>query len=89
MPKAKWTSPARLDLKEIALYIGRKDRRPSTAAKIVREIKATCDDYATAFAAGSTIGSSRPELGQSYRSFSHQRWAIVFRPIDAGGSLVR
>lgn len=40
MAKAKWTLPAREDLKEIGLYIGRKEHRPSIAANILREIKA-------------------------------------------------
>jgi len=46
MSKAVYTPDARQDLKEIALWIGRKDRRPRVAAKIIREIKSRCDDYA-------------------------------------------
>ena len=82
MAKAKWTSSARSDLKEVALYIGRQERRPFIAAKSVREIKSKCDDYANAFEHGSEIGTSRPELGEKYRSFSFKRWVIIFRPIE-------
>jgi hypothetical protein len=49
MTKAKWTKPAKQDLKEIGLYIARQDRRPSVAAKILKEIDAKCNDYAEAF----------------------------------------
>ena len=80
--KALWTPEAREDLKSIALYIGREDRRPATAAKIAREIKAKCDEYAAAFAEGSVIGTRRPELGENHRVFSHKRWVIIFRATD-------
>ena len=67
MVKALWTPEAREDLKAIALYIGRKDRRVATAGKLAREIKAKCDDYATAFATGNVVGAQRPELGENHR----------------------
>ena len=89
MAKAKWTSPARDDLKEIGRYIGRHEQRPSVAAKILREIAAKCDEYAKVFAAGSVIGSDATELGEGCRVFSHKRWVIVFEPIDGGIEVLR
>jgi plasmid stabilization system protein ParE len=80
MAKAIWTPEAREDLKAIVLYIGRKDRRPATAAKIAREIKAKSDEYASHFAAGNITGTHRPEIGNEYRVFTHKRWVVVFRP---------
>ena len=84
MLRAKWTPPAREDLKKIGRYIGRHEHRPSVAAKILREIKANCDEYSEAFARGSVIGSEAAELGEGCRIFSHRRWVIVFEPIDGG-----
>ena len=89
MAKALWTPEAREDLRAIALYIGRKDRRPATAAKIAREIKAKCDEYATIFATGSVIGTHRPELGENHRVFTHKRWVVVFRATDLGIEVLR
>lgn len=89
MVRAKWTSPAREDLKEIGRYIGRHERRPSIAAKILREITAKCDEYAKVFADGSVIGSDAEELGEGCRIFSHKRWVIVFEPINGGIEILR
>jgi toxin ParE1/3/4 len=89
MARAQYTPEARRDLKEIALWIGRRDRRPKVAAKIVREIKVRCDDFANAFAAGSDIGTPRPELGSGYRVFPHKRWVIIFRELAHGMEVMR
>lgn len=89
MAKALWTPEARDDLKAVALYIGREDRRAATAAKIAREIKAKCDEYATVFATGSVIGTHRPELGENHRVFFHKRWVIIFRASDQGIEVLR
>ncbi len=89
MAKAKWTRPARQDLKAIGHYIGRHERRPSVAAKILRELNAKCDEYAEAFARGSVIGSEASELGEGCRSFTHKRWVIVFEPISDGIEVLR
>ena len=89
MAKAIWTREAREDLKSIVLNIGRRDRRPATAAKIAREIKAKSDKYATHFAAGNVTGTHHPELGEDYRVFSHKRWVVVFRPRGQGIEVMR
>ena len=89
MAKAKWTIPARNDLKAIGHYIGRHERRPSVAAKILREINAKCDEYAEAFARGSIIGSEASELGERCRIFPYKRWIIVFEPIGGGIEVLR
>ena len=89
MAKALWTHEARQDLKAIVLYVGRRDRRPATAAKIAREIKAKTDDYASHFASGNVTGTHRPELGEDYRVFSHKRWVIIFRPHGQGIEVMR
>ncbi len=89
MAKALWTPEAREDLKAIALYIGRKNGRPATAARIAREIKAKCDEYATVSARRSLIGTHRPELGENHRVFSYKRWVIIFHPADLGIEVLR
>jgi toxin ParE1/3/4 len=89
MAKATFTPEARQDLKDIAIWIGRKDRRPKVAARIVRQIKADCDKYASAFARGWELGTARPELAADYRVFSFKRWVIIFRPIADGIDVMR
>ena len=89
MAKASWTSIARHDLKEIGRYIGQHEKRPSVAAKILREIKSKCDDYSDAFARGSVLGSDASELGEACRVFPHKRWVIVFEAADGGILVLR
>jgi len=81
MPFAKWTQLAELDLDEIYLYIARQDNRREVAKKVYAEIRAHCDQYAELFAGGHTIGTERSDLGTGVRSFTHQRWVVLFRPL--------
>jgi toxin ParE1/3/4 len=80
MAVAHWTDHARRDLRSIGPYVGRKEHRPAVAAKVMREIRKKCDHYAC----NPLTGTSRDEFGEGYRLFSHQRWVILFRPIDEG-----
>jgi toxin ParE1/3/4 len=67
------------------MYIGRKERRPSVAARVMREIREKCDHYAR----HPHTGTSRAELGEGCRLGSHSRWVILFRPIDDGIEILR
>jgi plasmid stabilization system protein ParE len=89
MAYATYTPEARQDLKEIALWIGRTDKRPTVAAKVVRELKRSCDDYGRAFASGSRIGTPEPRLGSGYRVCGHKRWIVVFREVRGGIEVMR
>jgi len=89
MAKTKWTRPAREDLKEIGRYIGRTQQRPTIATKILREIKAKCDEYSQAVARGSVLGSDAEELGAACRILSFKRWVIVFEPTECGIEVLR
>jgi plasmid stabilization system protein ParE len=70
-------------------YIARRDRRPSTADKVVTELTQACQSYADAFAAGSSLGTARPDLGEGHRVFTHKRWVVVLRPISGGIEVLR
>jgi plasmid stabilization system protein ParE len=89
MASAIWTEPARDDLKSIGRYLGREQKSPRLAAKILRELKASADEYSTAFAQGSIIGSEAAELGENCRVFSHKRWVVVFEPSSKGIEVLR
>jgi plasmid stabilization system protein ParE len=89
MPKAKWTATARDDLKSIGRYIGHNEKRPSIAAKIIREIATKCDEYAEAFARGSVLGSDASHLEIGCRIFVHKRWVVVFEPNENGIEVLR
>jgi toxin ParE1/3/4 len=85
MSIADWSDVAREDLKEIGRYIGRQQIRPSTAVKIMRELRAHCDDLALA----PHSGTARPDLGDHIRVTSYKRWVIVFRPVAEGIAVLR
>ena len=85
MAVAHWTDQARRDLRSIGLYVGRKEHRPAVAARVMREIRNKCDHYAH----NPLTGTSRQELGDGCRVFSHSRWVILFRPIDEGIEVLR
>ncbi len=89
MAKALYTPQARQDLKSAAIWIARREMRPSVAATVVRQLKAACDQHARNFAKGLMTGEARPDLGTAYRIFSHSRWVIIFRPISAGIEVMR
>lgn len=89
MPIAEWTQLARKDLQSIYRYIAEQDHRPEGAEKVVRGMRVHCDQYATHFSAGHTLGTARPELGEEVRVVSFQRWVIVFRPHGDGIQVLR
>jgi plasmid stabilization system protein ParE len=89
MPTAHWTHAAEADVEAIYEWIARRDGRRSTAKKNVRELRQQCDEYAEAFAAGSVIGTARPDLGDSHRLFAYKRWVIIFRPMAGGIEVLR
>ena len=87
--KARWAPIAEEDVEAIYKWIAHRDGRRQTAKKITAEIRQKCDEYADAFAAGSVIGSARPDLGEGHRVFTHKRWVVVFRPIEDGIEVLR
>jgi len=84
MPNAKLAQQVEEDLRAIFRHIAIIDKRPETARKVVHEIRQHCRKYADAFAAGNVIGTDRSDIGEGYRTFSHQRWVILFRAIEKG-----
>ena len=85
MPSAKLTPGARQDLKEIAKYIGRVNRRPITAEEVIRAIKSKCAYYSE----NPLAAQSAPDLGPNLRLGIHQRWVIIYEPIDTGIRVLR
>ena len=85
MPRAHWTPDAETDLGEIAYAIAVADQRPITADRIIDEIRAKVDLYATQPSAGTL----RKELGPDVRTFLHKRYIIAYRPIDNGIEVLR
>ena len=84
MSQAEWTSQAKADLRDIYLWISRRDHRRNTARKIVRELRHECDEYSAAAAKGLVLGTAQSDLGELCRTFTFKRWVIVFRPVDNG-----
>ncbi len=85
MPHADWSDAAVEELKSIGRYIGEEQHRPTTAAKIMREIGSHCDSLARA----PYSGTARPDLDEGIRITSWKRWVIVFRPADDGVDVLR
>jgi plasmid stabilization system protein ParE len=89
MAHAIWSPAAEADLAGVYEWIVHRDGRRAAARAIVREVKEKCERYGSVFAAGSVIGESRPDLGESCRIFTHKRWVVVFRPARNGIDVVR
>jgi toxin ParE1/3/4 len=85
MPIVTWSDTAQEDLKQIGLYIGQEQRRPSTAVQVMREIVDHCDYLART----PYTGTARPDLGADTRVTSCKRWVIIFRPVQEGVDLLR
>jgi plasmid stabilization system protein ParE len=60
-----------------------------TADKVVSDLRAACQFYADSIASGFLIGTARPDLGESYRVFTHKRWVIGFKPLVNGIEIMR
>jgi len=82
MPQAEWSCEAVDDLREIFRYIAFQDHRTEVARKVVYKIREHCDQYAELIAGGNVIGTGRSDLRTGVRSFTHQRWVVLFRPLD-------
>jgi plasmid stabilization system protein ParE len=89
MSYASWTDPAAQDLSAIYEFIARQDHRLSVAKNVVQKIRDHCENYGKLTADGYTIGTSRNDLGDGLRIFTHQRWVIVFRPHEIGIEVLR
>ena len=89
MAIAEWTRQADSDLDEIYLHIARADKRPSVAKEMEAGIVNHCNQYATYFAEGHTLGTARPDLAAGVRTVAYQRWVIIFRPVDSGIQVLR
>lgn len=85
MATAHWSAEAKEDLESIARHIVDRDQRRRIARKVTREIRKKCDHYAR----HPQTGTSRPDLGDAYRVFSHSRWVVLFRPTDEGTEVLR
>ena len=82
MPQAEWSQEADDDLREIFRYITAQNHRAKVARKVVHEIREHCDKYANLIAGGHSIGTDRSDLRTGVRSFTHQRWVLLFRPLE-------
>ncbi len=81
MPSAEWTRLADEDLLAIYRYIASQPNRQEVAVNVANSIQEHCDRYATLTAGGNVMGTDRSELRPGIRSFSHQRWVVLFRPL--------
>ncbi len=85
MPKTVRTKAAQQDLDDLAWYIAVHESRPRVAYKNIDEIIAKCE----LLASNPLLGTAKPEFGNRYRTFSHKRWVILFRPIEDGIEVMR
>lgn len=85
MAHVTWTPAAERDLEDIAYYIGVTDHRPSTAMRLIDQLVAKCQLYATQPA----MGARYPELGENLRLFRHKRYVVIYKPHEAGIEVLR
>ena len=85
MAKLELSDRAREDLLQIADYIGVQHHRRSTAKSVVRGINAACATYAR----HPFMGQAASDLGSTLRLGIHQRWVIIYEPIDNGIRVLR
>ena len=76
MATVVWTLAAEQDLANIFLYIGREQRSPAAATRVVRQLV----EKAAAYADQPLLAAARPEFGPHIRSFSIHRYVIIYRP---------
>ena len=85
MPQVIRTPTAARDLDEIYDCIAIESARPVAAERLIRDIVDKCELYAT----HPKMGTSRPDLGDDFRVFSHKRYVVVYRPMADGIEVIR
>lgn len=80
MAEVHWLPAALDDLGSITFRIGVVEAMPDTAEMISLEIRNHCELCAEF----PEMGQAYPKLGKGYRGFAHQRWLVVYRPINEG-----
>jgi len=91
MPRVLKSTDAEHDLLALYLYVGREDRSPEGAERLLRAIDEKCKLYAT----NPLLGTERPDLGENLRIFpcgtksNPHEWVVIYRPIDDGIEIVR
>jgi plasmid stabilization system protein ParE len=84
MARAEWTDLAESELKEILYYITVKEARPHVAVQVAERTLERCKLYADNPFAGEVL----PGFGGNYRSFTVQRWVVIYQPHDEGIEVV-
>ena len=80
------TPEASGDIKEIARYLAHEQHRRRAAERFVQELDRKFQLYATQ----PRMGTARPDLGEQYRSFTHDRpGVVIYRPLDDGILILR
>ncbi len=85
MPRALRSVAAEQDPQEVANHIGRADRRPETAERIVDELVAKCNTYART----PLIGTQSDQFFEGCRVGRHKRWLIFYRLAGTDIEIVR
>jgi len=88
MSRAQRSEAAQRDLESIAFQIALRDRRPSTADRIIDELIDQCDELAR-LAQTAVLGTAAPEIGEDVRLFPYKRWVILFRYAPHGVHILR
>jgi toxin ParE1/3/4 len=77
------TRQSRLDLIEIAIYIGAEN--PAAADRFLDHIDAKLQLLATHV----ELGQARPEIAIGVRSFGFRNYVLFYRPVEGGIELIR
>jgi plasmid stabilization system protein ParE len=85
MANVVWTPAAEEDLESIFLGIGREQRSPAAAARVIHAVV----DKTLTYAAQPLLAAARPEFGPLIRSFSIHRYVVIYRPAALGIEVIR
>jgi toxin ParE1/3/4 len=80
MARVQRTQTAERSLDEIFDYVGRKNRTPAAAARLLRRIAGKCELYATQ----PLMGEARQDLGPEVRCFPVDNFIVFYQPLEDG-----
>lgn len=78
MADVKWTPVALTELEEILFQIAVRDRRPETAEKIYRELRAFVEQQAEQI----IPGHQHPALPDHWLYWMFKRWMIAYESVE-------
>jgi plasmid stabilization system protein ParE len=85
MPRVLWTPVAESDLDDILFYVALVAGKPTTAHRLLKQIRGRLQDLANQ----RIPGHVHPNAPEGWFYLRHKRWLLFYRPLSGGIEVMR